>query len=267
MEKKDFETNDEKTPLSGTERANRRLIGNILLVLSIVLFVTGIYLILREYVIPPKTNYVAPPTPSLVVEAIATPSAAIIPTPKATPSPTPAPTPYSLTPVRIYFPTFEQVCEIQPVGKVNPKTKEEVDPSEPGAMGTVDSNIIAAWYKYNAAPGDRGNAIINGHKSFDGEKGVFYYLPDMELGDQVVTEMNDGSYIYWGVESVNVYPRDEVPISVMEPHWGEEPMLTLISCTGTWDALAGTSSKRSVVTLRLYDTSLSAQEAPKMAGN
>lgn len=236
-------------------RISRRTVGNLLMILSIVLFITGIYLVLREYVIPPNTDYSPPPTPALVIEAIdPSPSATPEGTVAITPSATPEPTPYDLTPVEIYFPTLEQVCEIQPVGKVDPKTKEEVAPEEPGAMGTVDSNVIAAWYKYGPSPGDKGNAIINGHKSWGGEKGVFYELKDMQLNDEVVIQMNDASYLYWYVEEVNVYNRDEVPIDVMYPDWGEEPKLTLISCTGSWDALAGTSSKRSVVTLRLHKT-------------
>lgn len=236
-------------------RLSRRTVGNILMIISIVLFITGVYLLLREYVIPPNTNYVAPPTPALVVEAIepsATPESSLAVT--TSPSPTPVPTPYDLTPEEIYFTSFEQVCEIQPVGKIDPKTKEEVAPEEPGAMGTVDSNVIAAWYKYGPAPGDKGNAIINGHKSWKGEKGVFYNLKDMQVNDQVVVKMSDGSFLYWYVEDVEVYNRDEVPVDVMYPNWGEEPMLTLISCTGSWDAIAGTSSKRSVVTLRLHKT-------------
>ncbi len=259
MEDKNLENREEhkeeSSPASGAERFNRRLIGNVMMVISIVLFITGIYFVLREYVIPPDTNYVAPPSPALVVEPVATPSPIITEAPLSTPAPTPMPTPYNLLPVEISFPTFEQVCEVQPVGKVNPKTKEEVEPNEPGAMGTVDSNIIAAWYKYGPAPGDRGNAIINGHKSWKGERGVFYELKEMQKGDQVIVKMNDDSYLYWYVDTVDVYPRDAVPISVMEPRWGEEPMLTLISCTGTWDALAGTSSKRSVVTLKLEENS------------
>ncbi len=245
------DNNNAKSPLG----IGRRTLSNILMVLSIVLFIAGVYLVLREYVIPPDTDYVAPPSPPLVVEAIATPSpeSSIAPelTPQPAPEPTPEPTPYSLIPVEISFTTFEQVCEIQPVGKINPKTKEEVAPEEPGAMGTVDSNVIAAWYKYGPSPGDMGNAIINGHKSWKGERGVFYELKNMSPGDEVVVKMDDGSYLYWYVETVNVYNRDEVPIEVMEPRWGEAPMLTLISCTGTWDAVAGTSSKRSVVTLGL----------------
>ena len=251
LEKKDNPA--EKEPLTDQQRSRRTRISNVLLVVSIVLFITGVYLVLREYLIPPDTGYVAPPTPSLVVEAIETPHPEETQLPASTPMPTPEPTPYDLLPVEISFPTFEQVCEVQPVGKINPSTKEEVGPEEPGAMGTIDSNVIAAWYKYGPSPGDAGNAIINGHKSWKGERGVFYELKEMNLGDQVVVKMSDGSYLYWYVDTVSVYPRDEVPIDVMEPRWGEEPMLTLISCTGSWDAVAGSSSKRSVVTLKLSE--------------
>lgn len=252
-------------------KKKRRFFSNIMMAVSAVCFAIGIYLLLKEFVIPPATDYVAPPAPTQtpLPTPAPTPDAAAARTPE--PTQTPEPTPYSLLPVEILFPTLEQpgklgqACEVVPVGKINPETKEEVSPMEPGAMGTVDSHIIAGWYKYNPSPGDYGNAIINGHKSYKGEKGVFDQLKDLKLGDQVVVKMDDGSYLYWYVDTLNIYPRDEVPLHVMEPRWGSDPELTLITCTGRWDALAGTSSKRVVATLRMYETDMKAFEAEQAA--
>lgn len=228
---------EEKNNRPETPRG-KLLVSRLLLALTILLFVSGTWLLLKQFVIMPRTAYVAPPTaPPAAVAATPAPTSA----PVKTPEPTPEPTPYPLLPVRLYFPTMEQVCEIQPVGLTSD-----------GAMDTIKSNVISAWYQYGPSPGDRGNAILNGHKSWQGELGVFSKLKDMQLGDQFITEMDDGSFLYWYVDSVDIYGRTEVPASVMEPRWGEEPELTLISCTGEWDALAGTSSQRSVVVGRLY---------------
>ncbi|MDO5111686.1 MAG: class F sortase [Clostridia bacterium] len=234
------------------KRKKRRLISNLLLVASALLFLAGAYSLLQAYVIPPKTDYVAPPTPAPTVAATPAPTIDVA----ETPAPTPEPTPYNLKPARISFTTLEQVCEIQPVGYVDPQTKEEVEPEdmEPGksyAMGTVDSNIIAAWFKYGPAPGDRGNAILDGHNRWKNKYGVFNDLIKLQTGDEIVIEMDDGSFTYWYVHEVNKFERESVPPEVMELHWGEEPMLTLITCTGTFDYKVGTHTHRCVVVARM----------------
>lgn len=237
-----------------SERKKRRLLSNILLAASILLFVMGSYSLLEAYVIRPRTDYVAPPTPAPTLPP--TPVPTLPPDAAQTPAPTIEPTPYNLKPARISFTTLEQVCEIQPVGYVDPKTKEEVLPQdmEPGksyAMGTVDSNIIAAWFKYGPSPGDRGNAILDGHNRWKNKYGVFNDLIKLKPGDEIVIEMDDGSYTYWYVHEVNRFERDEVPPEVMEFRWGEEPMLTLITCTGTFDYKVGTHTHRCVVVARM----------------
>lgn len=218
------------------QRKKNSLFSNIMLGLSILLFAAGVYMLLKQYVIRPKTNYVAPPTPSPTV---------VVPTLEANDglNGTPAPTPYvQHIPVGIFFTEWREYCEIQPVGL-----------TEDGAMATVDSNVIAAWYMYGPSPGENGNALINGHKSWNKALGVFSLLTDMKTNEQVVIEMDDGSFQYWYVHEVNVYPLGDIPDSVMDLELdAAEPKLTLISCTGAWDTLAGTSSKRSVVILRLY---------------
>jgi hypothetical protein len=224
----------------------RRILSNILLVLSVCLFLGGVWMLLKEYVIPAKTEYI-PPTVSATPYIPPTPA----PTPQASASPTPAPTPYNLIPLRISFPTFEQTCEIQPVGR-----------TEDGAMGTVDSNIIAAWYEEGPSPGDYGNALINGHKSWKKEKGVFAELVTLKLGDRIVIFMDDGSELNFYVHTVDVYDRLSVPESVMDLDRGAEPRITLITCIGDWDYGAGTSSERVVVTAKLYPPEAAASPTP-----
>ena len=52
-----------------------------------------------------------------------------------------------------------------------------------GQMDTVDDPDLAAWYEPGPAPGEEGNAILNGHKSWQGKIGRVYVLWGMENGD------------------------------------------------------------------------------------
>jgi hypothetical protein len=112
----------------------------------------------REYVAVPRAVCSAP-TPA--------PTATVAPTlpPEVTPAPTPSPTPYvKKIPVRIYFTDHELQADIYPVGV-----------TENNEMDTLDSAQDAAWYQFGPSPGEEGNAIINGHVRWKGEKGSSPY--------------------------------------------------------------------------------------------
>lgn len=205
----------------------RDRIAFLLACLSVGLFVAGGYLLLRQFIIPPRTEYTAPPAATATpVPAVATPR------PEETPT-APEPTPYDLTPVKIYFPDYEQVCEILPVGKIDPETGEEVGEFEKGSMATIDSPVIAAWYKYNPSPGQPGNAVIAGHRSVDGENGVFSILHSIQINEEIVIEMSDGSFLRYYVHAADIFPVEEIPDWVMAPDWESDvSCLTLITCQG-----------------------------------
>ena len=220
-----MENNDSnKTP-------NKRsgIIWTLLYIVIGAVFLTGVYLILRQYVLFPE-NYVPPPT--------LTPTATVVPTPtlapSATPLPTPSPTPYvQKIPVRIYFTDHKLQAEIKPVGV-----------TENNEMGTLDSAQDSAWYQFGPSPGEPGNALLNGHVRWKGEKGTFSILKEMKTGEEVVIEFDDGTFKYFIVDTLNTYLLDEVPASVMDLK-GESRM-TLITCLGDYDQALGTSRSRVV---------------------
>lgn len=210
-----------------------------LYIISALLLAAGVFLVIRQYVLipgeytPPEQDVAASATPVAVTPA---------PTPAASGEPveTPSPTPYvKPVPVRIYFTDAEIMCDIVPVGII-----EEGDRA--GQMDTVDDPDLAAWYSPGPAPGEEGNAIINGHKSWKGKVGRFSVLWNMKIGDEVAIAFEDGSIIYFQVLSVDFYPYDGVPTSVMDPE-SDFPRLTLITCYGEFDHVASTSKQRCVV--------------------
>ena len=247
----DAQNTNNSTPKGGSGR-RRKVISGLLLLLSIALFVGGVFMILQEHVIDPITTYRPPSLTATPYSPPPTPFASAELTPG---EPTPSPTPYALLPMMISFPTLEQTCEIQPVGR-----------TESGAMDTIDSNIIAAWYRHGPSPGDYGNALINGHKSWNKVKGVFAQLIDLDSGDPVVIFMDDASELTFYVHSVDVYDREAVPASVMNLDRGSEPRITLITCIGDWDYGARTSRERVAVVCKLYPPEVaSTEEVPASA--
>lgn len=202
----------------------------VLLILSIAAFVYFLGSFIWEntlhaepYTTPPAVT--PAPTPEATLEAEATP----------------VPTPYvKRAPMHLYLPNQELDMDVLPVGL-----------KEDGSMDTLDTHDQAAWYEPGPAPGDDGNALINGHKSWKKQKGYFSVLPEMQVGDPVVFLHDNGEVRVFYVVSVNIYPLAEVPEDVMQ--LTGERRVTLITCEGEFDRSMGTSVNRCVVVCKLEE--------------
>lgn len=215
----------------------KKTVQILLYILSGLLLICGGFLLVRQYVLLPG-EYTPPPELTSAPTAEPTPTVTLAP--DETPAPTPEPTPYvKPIPTRIYFLEDEVMADIVPVGRIEEGDKK-------GQMDTVDDPDLAAWYEPGPAPGEEGNALINGHKSWQGKVGKFSVLWKMEIGDGVAVSFEDGSTRYFSVTSVTFYPYNEVPAEVMTLQ-SDSPRLTLITCYGDYDRLVGTSKQRCVV--------------------
>ena len=244
---------DEQTqgqaPAMDDKNRRSRLLSNILMAVSIVLFLSGAYLIVRQYVYIPD-SYVAPATP---IPALPTPSA--LPTPTQTAEVTPSPTPYiKKIPVTLHFTDREISCPIEPVGIVDdvdkkgrPILDENGEPIK--IMGTINSAKVAAWLEDGPSPGELGNAIINGHIRWAKVAGVFSVLGDMTPGEEIAVTYDDGGVMYFAVDSVDIFTIDDWPEWVMEIE-SLDTRVTLITCHGEWNSAQGTSNERVVVVAR-----------------
>lgn len=194
-----------------------------ILSVSIGLIVAGIFIGIFQNIYIPSQNYVPPPV-------IVTPSAHDIIIPVYTGEL--LPTPFSkVPPKKLYFENRNISCYIQAVGR-----------TADGAMGTVDSAHLAAWYEDGPSPGDSGNALINGHVRWGGLAGTFSILPELTIGEKITFEYENGTQKSFYVKEILVFPYDEVPTYLMSQE-GED-RVTLITCHGDWDSSAGTSSQR-----------------------
>ncbi len=101
-----------------------------------------------------------------------------------------------------------------------------------GQMEVPQDVAEIGWYKYGGFFG-AGNTVLAGHISRPGEKGVFYDLKDLELGDQVTVGVlsNVLSFTVTGVVIVSKseFPAEEVFIG------DGTSRLALVTCGGVFD--------------------------------
>lgn len=210
---------------------NKRWIRIGLYMVIAALFLGGLLITIRQNVIF-QPDYVAPPTPQPTAPPTPAPSAKTT----ALPSPSPSPTPYEKPiPVKIYFPAYKLSADIHVVG------------IKDGAMDTLDSAADVAWLGVGPAPGEEGNAQLNGHVTLDGVAGTFMALRDkLKLGDEVVIEFIDGRIQSFSITLLETHGIDAFPAKFLELDVGGEPRITMITCQGDFDRDIGTSRSRVV---------------------
>lgn len=100
-----------------------------------------------------------------------------------------------------------------------------------------DSGSDVAWYTFSAPPGRGSNAVFSGHVDWyywdlPGE-GIFYHLRELEIGDEISVELEDGHRLrYLVAGNVAVAYDDPNVVKVMDPTSSD--VITLITCGGTW---------------------------------
>ena len=139
-------------------------------------------------------------------------------------------------PLRLVIPTLDIDAKIQNVG-INKK----------GNMTVPNNYTDVGWYKYGAAPGMMGSAVMAGHVSNGAAlPGVFKHLEDLSEGDDIYVEMENGEKVRYVVSGFETYGFDEKPESVFAEN--DARYLKLITCTGKWMPSHKTHDKRLVVT-------------------
>jgi LPXTG-site transpeptidase (sortase) family protein len=116
-----------------------------------------------------------------------------------------------------------------------------------GSMDIPFDPTVVGWYSLGRRPGEPGNAVLAGHLDAPGGvRGVFHNLEQLQPGDVVTTRDGSGEKKFL-VSDVRAYPYDAAPMEELFGA-GEEKILRLITCHGTWNALEQKYSERLVVT-------------------
>ncbi|MDE2892755.1 MAG: sortase [Chloroflexota bacterium] len=125
-----------------------------------------------------------------------------------------------------------------------------------GAMGAPDNPYVIGWLDSSAAPGESGNTLLAGHRDFEDLSGnigtgVCWELVSTQPGDHVLVRDNEQGiyYVYTVTETATVDPRDQDSARYL---WNtDQPVITLITCTGSFNADTHQYSHRLVVVAEL----------------
>lgn len=116
-----------------------------------------------------------------------------------------------------------------------------------GEMDVPTDAQTIAWYEYGPSPGEEGSAVLAAHVDYNGVRGVFFDLAQLDTGDRVTVELADGRTRSFAVIERASVEKEILPIDELFRRHGP-PMLTLITCGGEFDA--ATRSYRSNVVVR-----------------
>ena len=131
-----------------------------------------------------------------------------------------------------------------------------------GALGAPDNPFVVGWFDLSAEPGEVGNTILGGHRDYediDGNigVGVCWELDRVRVGDQMVIRDAERNlaWVYEVTESAVVDPDD--PASLRYLTHSDVPIITLITCTGSFNPTTHLYSHRLVVVATLQATASS----------
>jgi LPXTG-site transpeptidase (sortase) family protein len=102
-----------------------------------------------------------------------------------------------------------------------------------------------AWYDLGPAPGQPGDAVVNGHVNWWTGDAVFTRLAQVRAGDEVIVIRADGARVRFKVTAIRTVPWNARVASLFAP--SPVATLTLITCTGVWNPLIQSDTKRLLV--------------------
>lgn len=104
----------------------------------------------------------------------------------------------------------------------------------------------AGWYAKGVAPGDAGPAVISGHVDSRTGPGVFFRLPELQPGAEVLVEREDGSELTFVVSRAYSTEKTAFPTAVV---YAPTPRseLRLVTCGGDFDRVAGSYRNNVIV--------------------
>ncbi|MDV5144618.1 class F sortase [Streptomyces sp. SBC-4] len=152
--------------------------------------------------------------------------------PKATPPPRPAPPPRPLARSR---PTALAVPAITIEA---PVTELGLDAAGRLATPPVENPRVVGWYAKGATPGERGTAVVVGHRDTSSGPAVFLNLDSLSPGNTVRVARADGRVAVFTVDRVRTYAKADFPDKEVYGATGR-PELRLLTCGGSFDRSTG----------------------------
>jgi LPXTG-site transpeptidase (sortase) family protein len=143
--------------------------------------------------------------------------------------------PKGLMPSRLQIPAIHLDTQVEAVGILS-----NGQMGVPASFSTV--GILSPW----TLPGEKGNAVIDGHFDHYTGPAVFYNLRNLKSGDQVIVSNKAGDKLTFAVKQVEAFKAQEAPL---ERIFGgsSQSQLNLITCAGKYNKKTKEHAKRLVV--------------------
>ena len=142
----------------------------------------------------------------------------------------------ALPPLRVLIPRVGVNARIIPVGVETTGTMEV-----PADVRTV------GWYRFGPSPGLPGSTVLIGHvDSRAAGPGVFFGLSELEPGDRIRVLASRRRWESFEVVARSLWEKDRLPRQLFSREG--DPVLTLITCGGSFDSAAGRYTHNVVVT-------------------
>lgn len=136
-----------------------------------------------------------------------------------------------------------------------------LDLTDDGTMPAPDRADLVAWYTFSAPAGGDGNVVLAGHRDWQGRRGVFFALRQLQPGDDLWLQDAVGSWHHYTVVWSAGYPDDAAPVAALVGPT-ERPAVTLITCGGVFDHALGRYLERQVVRAERVDADPAASADP-----
>jgi hypothetical protein len=131
---------------------------------------------------------------------------------------------FPASPRRFRIPSLGITAPIVPVG-IAPRSGELALPPDPSEV---------AWYRFGAAPGEAGSAVLAAHVDLGGRPGVFFALSRIAVGARVAVDDARGRVHRFTVVARRSYLKRRLPLGLIFADHGR-PFLTLVTCGGAFD--------------------------------
>ncbi|MEO8745545.1 MAG: class F sortase [Candidatus Dormiibacterota bacterium] len=152
------------------------------------------------------------------------------------------PRPPALTPFQIVDPTPSRLV----IPKINVDAVIEARGLDSQRnMETPTDFRDVAWYKLGPSPGQPGNALINGHVNWWTGDAVFTKLGQLRTDDEVTVLRADGLPVHFKVTGTQTVDANARIAALFAP--SPVATLTLITCTGVWNPLTQSDTRRLIV--------------------
>lgn len=139
-------------------------------------------------------------------------------------------------PVRLKIPKINLNAEIEYVG-LTPQ----------GEVGVPIIAANAAWYNGSPLPGQKGNAVIDGHSGWEKDiPAVFDDLHKLQMGDKLYVEDEDGATTIFVIRELRTYSQNDIAQDVFNSN-DDKAHLNLITCQGQWDQTQKSYANRFVI--------------------